>query len=249
MKKNALLDFLIIVFVYLALSCFPFGLIIRSEDLSWLIITLQIVTQIILLVFIILFTIFKTKLDHKIGKINIINTLLLIPTLVVCFSNFTNMRIATCQSSISFDTNLILNIVLTLFIVINEEIIFRLLFINNLEFKKNIYIILLTAGVFGICHLTHFFSTFDPSDLVIVLYTFLLGLLLGFAYLFSKSIIPCFVIHFLFNLLNNLIFPYFVLEWKYILITSLFVLIVAIYVVVLFFIKSLPNKESQPANE
>ena len=243
MKKNALIDFLIIVFVYLALSCFPFGLIIRSEDLSWLVITLQIVTQIILLVFIILFTIFKTKLDHKIGKINIINTLLLIPTLAVCFSNFTNMRIATGQSSISFDTNLILNIVLTFFIVINEEIIFRLLFINNLEFKKNIYIILLTAGVFGICHLTHFLSSFNPSDLVIVLYTFLLGLLLGFAYLFTKSIYPCFVIHLLFNLLNNILFPYFVLEWGYILITAIFVICVAIYVTILFFVKLPKEKE------
>ena len=243
MKKNALIDFLIIVFVYLALSCFPFGLIIRSEDLSWLVITLQIVTQIILLAFIILFTIFKTKLDHKIGKINIINTLLLIPTLAVCFSNLTNMRIATGQSSISFDTNLILNIVLTLFIVINEEIIFRLLFINNLEFKKNIYIILLTAGVFGICHLTHFLSSFNPADLLIVLYTFLLGLLLGFAYLFTKSIYPCFVIHFLFNLLNNILFPYFVLEWNYILITAIFVICVAIYVTILFFVKFLKEKE------
>lgn len=243
MKKNALIDFLIIVFVYLALSCFPFGLIIRSEDLSWLVITLQIVVQISLLVFIILFTIFKTKLDHKIGKINIINTLLLIPTLAVCFSNLTNMRIATGQSSISFDTNLILNIVLTLFIVINEEIVFRLLFINNIEFKKNIYIILLTAGVFGICHLTHFFSSFNPADLLIVLYTFLLGLLLGFAYLFTKSIYPCFVIHLLFNLLNNILFPYFVLEWDYILITAIFVICVAIYVTILFFVKLPKEKE------
>ena len=243
MKKNALLDFLIILFVYLALSCFPFGLIIRSENLSWLVITLQIATQIILLVFIILFTIFKTKLDHKIGKINIINTLLLMPTLAICFSNLTNMRTATGQSSISFDTNLILNIVLTLFIVINEEIIFRLLFINNLEFKKNIYIILLTAGVFGICHLTHFLSSFNHADLLIVLYTFLLGLLLGFAYLFTKSIYPCFAIHLLFNLLNNILFPYFVLEWSYILITGLFVVCVAIYVTILFFVKLPKEKE------
>lgn len=237
MKKNNLIDFLIIVLVYIALSCIPFGLFIDKESLSWLILTLQIVTQGLLLVFVILFTKFRTKLDYKRDKINIINTLLLIPTLVVCFSNFINLKIAHQPISINMDLDFWLSICLTVFVVINEELIFRLLFINNLEIKNKFLITLLTAGVFGVCHITHFLSTFNPADLLIIVYTFLLGLLLGFAYLFSKSIYPCIAIHLFFNLLNNILFPYFVLEKTYILATIAIAVAVSIYVALLFFLK------------
>ena len=233
MKKNKLIDFLIIVLVYIALSCIPFGLFIDKDSLSWLIITLQV----LLLVFIILFSKFKTKLNYKDGKIMLVNTLLLMPTLMVCFSNLISLKIANLP--IIFDNNLdiYLSIGLTLLVVINEELIFRLLFINNLEIKNKLLVILLTAAVFGICHITHFFSTFNPSDLLIVVYTFLLGLLLGFAYLFSKSIYPCIAIHFLFNLFNNIFFPYFSLEWLYILVTTIIAIVTGGYVLTLYFVK------------
>ena len=245
MKKNQLIDFLIIVLVYIAFSCIPFALFIRDENLSWLILTLQIVIQIGILVFIILFTKFKTKLNYSQGKINVINTLLLIPTLAVCFSNLVNLKVANETISIAVNLDLFLSILLTIFIVVNEEIIFRLLFINNLEKKNNLLIILLTAGVFGLCHITHFLTSFNPADLLVIVYTFLLGLLLGFAYLFTKSIYPCIIIHFLFNLFNNILFPYFVLEGTYILVTSIFAVATCIYVAILFIAKKIP----QPVEE
>ncbi len=244
MKKNNLIDFLILVLAYIALSCFPFGLIIRDENLSWLILVLQIVIQVGLLVFIFLFTFFKTKLNHQDGKINVLNTVLLIPTLAVCFTNFTNLRIATGESVIPVNTDLFLSILLTVFVVINEEILFRLILINNLEIKNKLLIILISAGAFGICHITHFLTSFNPIALLVIVYTFLLGLLLGFAYLFTKSLYPCVIIHLLFNSLNNILFPYFVLEWAYILITAIFVVSVGIYVTLLFILRL--NKEKEP---
>lgn len=247
MKKNNLIDFLILVLTYIALSCFPFGLFIKDEKLSWLVLTLQIVIQIGLLVFIILFTFFKTKLNHQDGKINIINTLLLIPALAVCFSNFANLAIANQKIAIPVNTDLFLSIVLTIFIVINEELLFRLILINNLEIKNKFLVILLSAGIFGVCHITHFLTSFNAADLLVIVYTFLLGLLLGFAYLFTKSIYPCVVIHMLFNLLNNILFPYFVLEWMYIFITSMFVAGVAIYVTLLFIFRL--NREKEVVTE
>lgn len=237
MKKNRLFDFLIIVLLYIALSCFPFSLIIKDEGLSWLILTLEIVVQVVLLVFILLFTTFKSDLNYKNKKISIINSLLLIPTLVVCFSNLVNLKIANEPIQIVVNLDLFLHILLMVLIVINEEIIFRLLFINNLEFKNKFLVVLLSAGVFGICHISHFLSSFNPADLLIIVYTFLLGLLLGFAYLFSNSIYPCVVIHLLFNLLNNILFPYFSLNWTYILISALFAIITAVYVIVVLTIK------------
>ena len=237
MKKNNLIDFLIIVLVYIALSCIPFGLFIDKDSLSWLIITLQIAVQVLLIAFIILFTKFKTKLNYKDGKIIWINILLLAPTLIVCFSNLINLKIANLPIFFNNNLDLYLSIGLTLLVVINEELIFRLLFINNLEIKNKLLVILLTAGVFGICHITHFFSTFNPSDLLIIVYTFLLGLLLGFAYLFSKSIYPCIAIHLLFNLFNNILFPYFSLEWLYILVTAIIALVAGGYVLTLYFVK------------
>ena len=140
MKKSKLIDFLIIILVYIGLSCFPFGLIIKDESLSWLILTLQIVVQAGLLTFIILFTIFKTELNYKFGKINIVNTLLLLPTLIVCFTNLINLRAADVSYGVVADVNLFLNILLTIFVVINEEIIFRLLFTNNLEIKNKVLV-------------------------------------------------------------------------------------------------------------
>lgn len=237
MKKNKLIDFLIIVLVFIALSCIPFNLFIKDEKLSWLILTLQIVAQTIILVFIVLFLKFKSELEYKDGKINIINALLLIPTLAVCFSNLTNLYIATGTSQITVNLDFFLRFLLTAFVVVNEELIFRLIFINNLEIKNNFLIILLTAGVFGLCHITHFLTSFNPADLLVIVYTFLLGLLLGFAYLFTRSIYPCVVIHFLFNAFNNILFPYFELEWIYFLITGIFVFSVAGYCVILYFLR------------
>lgn len=237
MKKNRLIDFLIIVLVYIALSCIPFSLFIKDEKLSWLILTLQIVTQIMLFVFVILFLKFKSELNYSDGKINIVNTLLLIPTLAICFSNLTNLYVSGGSASIAVNVGLFLRILLTILIVVNEEIIFRLIFINNLEIKNKLLVILLTGGVFGLCHITHFLSTFDPADLLVIVYTFLLGLLLGFAYLFTNSIYPCIVVHFLFNLFNNILFPYFELKWMYFLITGVFVISVAIYVTLLYFFR------------
>lgn len=245
MKKNKLIDFLIIVLVYLALSCIPFGLFIKD---NWLILTLQIVMQIGILVFIILFGFLKSCLDHKQEKINLTNTALMIPTLVVCLSNFIILRYVTGQSPVNANLELFLNIGLTLFVVVNEEFIFRLLLINNLEIKNDVLVILISAGIFGVCHLTHFLSTFNPADLLVVVYTFLLGLLLGFAYLFTKSIYPCIVIHLLFNLLNNILFPYFILEWWYFLFTALIAVAVSIYVLLLYLLKmrkSKPEKEME----
>ena len=119
--------------------------------------------------------------------------------------------------------------------------------INNLEIKNKLLIILISAGAFGICHITHFLTSFNPADLLVIVYTFLLGLLLGFAYLFTKSIYPCVVIHMLFNLLNNILFPYFVLEWMYILITTAFVVGVGIYVTLLFIFRL--NREKEVVTE
>lgn len=237
MKKNNFLDFLIIVLVYIALSCIPFSLMIKEEKLSWLILLLQILIQAGLFVFIFMFTRFKTELDYKFGPINIVNSLLLIPTLVVCFSNLTNLLVAKETIQVLVNIDLFLRTLLTILIVVNEEIIFRLILINNLEIKNKFLVILISAGVFGVCHITHFLTTFNPADLLVIVYTFLLGLLLGFAYIFTKCIYPCIVIHFLFNLFQDIFFPYFVLNWVYILITIAFVVSVAIYLIILLVIK------------
>ena len=244
MQKTRVFDFLIIVLLYIALSCFPFGLIIKDEKLSWLILALEIVVQVGLFVFILLFSIFKSSLDYKNRKINVINTLLLIPTLAVCFSNLVNLRIANESIQVAANWSLFLHILLTNFVVINEEIIFRLLLINNLEFNNKLFVILLSAGLFGFCHISHFLSTFNPADLLIIVYTFLLGLLLSFAYLFSNSIYPCVAIHLLFNLLNNILFPYFTLNWVYILISALFAVGVAIYIAIILIIKTYKKNTS-----
>ena len=79
-----------------------------------------------------------------------------------------------------------------------------MILIDNLDDseKPNIKI-LIAASIFAACHLTHFFSTFDPSTLAIVGYTFFLGIILGFIYVYGGSFYYCVLFHFAYNTFND----------------------------------------------
>ena len=121
---------------------------------------------------------------------------------------------------------------------INEELIFRAIFISNSNYKTKLTTIIVSAAVFGVCHLTNFLSTFNPASLLMVVYTFLLGLMLGCIYVFTGSYIFVASLHFSFNLLNDVLFEALVPNvtniWFYLLSNTIVTLFVAAYLVIIY---------------
>lgn len=245
MSKNNIYDFLIILFLHIAVSCIPFSLFI---SIDWLVVTLQILGQICLLIFDCFFVTKKTHLAHEKGKIKIKYTLLAIPFILLGFSNAI-YSIFDGELNSNFNLITYLNIILTLFVAINEEIIFRFLFLQNYEKENKFVKVLVCSLIFGLSHLTHFFSSFDFSTLLIPCYTFFLGIILGATYYLTNSVIPCMVIHFSFNVFNSVIFNvsinnYFI----YILVSVIVGLVVLIYLLLVMFIRYIELKKNHLLN-
>ena len=203
MNRNNLSDFLLILFLSIALGSLPINLITSNEIV---IIAFQIMMQIGCFFFIFFYTPKKTNLKMKQGKLNLKYTLLLIPVLGICFSNLYYGLLNNANFVIELNITFILRIFLTVCVAINEELLYRLILISNLEKGRKIRKIIISSLIFAVVHLTVFVSSFNPFDLIVPCYTFFLGIILGTSYLLTDSIIPCILIHFFFNLFNNTIF-------------------------------------------
>lgn len=241
MKKNRIYNFFIILLLYLAFSCFPFELIIKNN--ANICLWIQIGVQAIFLIVTFLIVRFKTDFNIKTKKRNIRILLLLLPTIIVVGSNFTYLLFFPSDLNANFNVDIIWKTLLTLFVVLNEEFIFRLLFISNFDFKSNWKKILISSSLFAVCHLSTFLSTFNPYDLIVVVYTFALGILLGIIFVKTNSIELCLITHFLFNFVNSIIFeavvPGITNIWFYLLANAIGVVIAGLYLLVLMLTKKL----------
>lgn len=97
-------------------------------------------------------------------------------------------------------------------IAVSEEIVFRLFIHNSLSNTSSLKRIFGSAGIFALMHLLNLVNVSTVGALVSVLvqtvYTFGLGLLLGFLYEYGHSLTSCVVLHFTFNMLNRVIYNY-----------------------------------------
>ena len=204
MKKNKIYNFLILMLLYIAFACFPFELIFPNSNILCL--WLRIGVQIVFLLSSFFIVKFKTDFDLKLQKRNLKLALILLPTIIVVSSNFFYLIFVRTDIKISYSSEILLKILLTIFVVLNEEFIFRLILINNINDCSNWKKILISASLFGLCHLTTFLSTFNVYDLIIPVYTFTFGVLLGIIFVKTNSIEMCIFFHFLFNLINSILF-------------------------------------------
>lgn len=103
------------------------------------------------------------------------------------------------HSSTILSGGVVLAVIYTVILApICEELVFRGLIISSLEgATKKWAAVIISAALFSIVHL--------PS-LIALSYTFLLGLVLGFVYIKTKSLIPCILLHMAFNASNYLLF-------------------------------------------
>ena len=238
MTKNKIYDLLIIILIYIGLSCIPFNLLYISPIFVTF---FQILSQIITFL-LILFILRKSPLKVSIKKTNSKNVILFIPLVIVCFSNFFCLLMPESKLILSFNFQLLLDIFLSVAIAWNEEYIFRLILIDNLDSGNDSFKnILISSAIFALCHITHFLSSFNPVALIDVIYTFGIGIVLGFIYIYSDSLIFAFIFHAIFNIINNNLS----LAWiqygdnlfLYYLINVIVALVAAVYLLIVYMIK------------
>lgn len=140
------------------------------------------------------------------------------PTLLLCFSNlfiylvFPADRYQSGNISLLYQSGLI-----TLLTVLCEETVFRYSLLPSLRMKFNKHLsILISAGIFAICHIFNLFSGMDiGATFAQIGYTFIIGLLCGF-FAIIDDLPLAYIFHFLFNFLETDV--YLALggsEWNY----------------------------------
>ena len=157
----------------------------------------------------------------KIKKENLKHFYLLGLAIIVAVLNFPLFTLSSGEASIIPDlsaAHIASFVFWNLSVALFEELIFRALILSLLllAFKKfrfaPLWAILVSSGAFGIVHILNIFSTPVGFVFMQVGYTFLLGLLWGTLYYFTKSIWPSVIAHFVFNMggffLNNTMFDY-----------------------------------------
>ena len=202
-NKNNLLDFLISLCFFIFLVCFPIDLLSKN---IYIIYSFQIIVRIIFIIYILLYLMFKKKL-FVISIKSKLNDLFFIPFLLIVFNNLIFLLFKQKEVGFTYDFTFVLQIILTITVSISEELLFRVYIHSILNINNKILKIIISSLIFGLFHIVYFLSSFDPYDLIIIIYTFGLGLVLGFVYEFSENnFIYIIIIHFLFNFLNKDLF-------------------------------------------
>ena len=238
MNMSRIIDSVLLTILLIGVSTFPVNLLVN--DLFW-----YYFIEALLMLAVFLFILFyenrhpETNPPEK--RFNLFNFLLLLPSVLIAFSNIFYALIMRApmvgEPKNWFKLYDLPHLVFIVLNVIVEEYIFRKHLLGNLTHPKKIIRILISAGIFAACHLTLFFSTFDPSTLIVVAYAFGLGMILGLVYCYAHSLIACIGLHLLFNLFNDFLFEHiFVVNsalWYY-LINVFVALIVGVYLLIIY---------------
>ena len=202
-------DLLLFALLFVFVAAFPVDLI--PLDLTYQLLV-RIGLRLLLLTYYI-YIIVKYKIK-VFGNANIRNLLLCLPFFIVCGSNFVASSIVGGFAGPTLSPiDMTLTTILTLFVAISEEIVFRLFIHNNLLVSSSIKRIFYSASIFALMHLLNMVNVRTVASLITVLiqavYTFGLGILLGVMYEYSYSLVGCVILHFCFNFFNDTLFEYF----------------------------------------
>lgn len=188
--------------IYLLIVAFPFNEIL-NHDWHYLILTIgKIILSIVMII------LFRRD-GFTFEMFNWKNSLLYIQLIVLCGSNLVFLAL----NNASFATNppylhLVNSFCYCLATALAEEMIFRGMAVDIVKAKFNkLLTILITALIFGLVHLVAGIFSNPLGALIQAGYTFFLGLVVGFAYVFDGGIYVAVAIHFLFNFLNDGLFP------------------------------------------
>ena len=234
MDRSRVLDSAILIILLIGVATFPTNLLVK--DVFWYY-TIEALLMLAVLVFILFYENRHPEIVPYKRSFNLTNFLWLLPVILIPFSNFFYALFFQETAQPMFA---LYNIPQVAFISINvvvEEYIFRRHLLGNLTHPKKIIRILISAAIFGLCHITRFLSTFNPLDLIVVVYAFGLGMVLGLIYCYTNSFVACIVLHLLFNLVNDFLFISLFgvsnILWYY-LINVIFAVIVGVYLLLVY---------------
>lgn len=202
-------DILLYVLIFIFVNAFPVELLRLNEELTLLI---HILLRGLLVAFYIYLLVRERINIFKFT--NYKNLLLFLPFLLAVCSNFIALAFGGSTNIPSKSTLwLIMMAVYFLFGVFCEEFVFRFLIHGALVNTTPIKRILASAGIFALMHLLNIVNVRSVDALLSVaiqiVYAFGIGILLGFIYEYSYSLVPCIVFHFLFNFINTGLWTYF----------------------------------------
>lgn len=208
MNKNSLFTALYLLCLYLACQFVPYYKMSDNYVFQTLIKTMFVLVVMTLAIL----EIFKNKeCYYRKGKMKYY--LLVLPFLLSCFSNIIYGTLFSLPRHAILDVGLFfMNVVLLIVSVIVEEIIFRyfLLFFFSFLFEKNnlktFLSVLCSSLCFSLMHVINFTSGNYSGTAMQIVYTFFLGMILGYIAISTDNIILPIVGHTCFNLFNMLLF-------------------------------------------
>ena len=200
-SKRKLYDVLIVLFVFLLSVSIPFPLFIKDE--TWLY-AIDISLRIAFLIFAFIYMRYNKMYLPENGKLTK-SFLLLIPFLLICFSNyFVCLANKSPVKEISL-MSLSKDILLCILVAIAEELVFRVLLYDAFKDYFSPFIaMLLSSLIFGLIHLFNITSVeMIIPCLIQALYSFGLGMILCLMYETTHNFLVIVSFHFLFNFLND----------------------------------------------
>ena len=235
--KSQLIDLLIYILLFIFVVSLPVDLL-RIELAYELIIRIGL--RVILLIFFI-YVIWKNKIK-VFGNSTFKELLIFLPFFIICFSNiFASLIGGGFDYVKSSCLVLFLEILLCLVGAVLEEIVFRLFIQTSLVNRSPLSRIILSALIFALCHLINVVNVRSATAFVNVLiqtvYTFGLGLVLGFIFEYSSSLVFVVILHFAFNLFNDVLYGFlggYTTDLVFILTAVVVAMLVAAYGIVLY---------------
>ena len=237
--RFSLTDILIAILIFVFVNAFPVDLF-RLSPLWQL--AVQTGLRLLLLAYYI-YILIKNRVNlFKFA--NYRRGLLFLPFLLVCFSNIIAAGIAGSKFTLEVDAPyLSLIIIYHLIGVIIEEIVFRFIIQSSLVRTSSIKRILASAGIFALFHFINIINVSSVDALIPLLiqvvYSFGLGILLGFVYEYTYSIPLCVAFHFLFNFFNMIfmenIFNIYIPMLPYYLTAVVIGVITAVYAFLIYY--------------
>lgn len=212
MERKRFWNIVILLAVFILCVAFPISLITYDPFI------IRIV-RISLLSFFILFTFVYVKLTglaHLFqGRFNFKNALLLSPLFLIAFCDLFYIVVfkQSMPGTLKWTSrDFIMDFVIYALQAFAEELVFRFVIQKNLPIQKKITKILVASAIFAVCHLItaiSYWNLLDPAswnwiDLIIVVYTFFIGIVLGTIYEYTNNLILPVVFHLIFNLINDL---------------------------------------------
>ena len=241
MNRARIIDSAILTILLIGVATFPVNLLVH--DLFWYYF-IEALLMLAVLIFILFFENRHPETNPPKRRFVLNNFLLLLPSVLVAFSNFIYALCLQEPVNSSFGLYSIPHVIFIILNVIVEEFVFRKHLLGNLNHPKIIVRIVISAAIFALCHLPLFLTTFNPANLIVVAYSFGLGIILGLIYCYTNSLIACIGLHLLFNLINDFLFEHLFyvnnVLWYY-LINIFVAVIVGVYLTLVYLLKLRKN--------